>query len=128
MDVISRQDGPLANYKTGCSLHFKGGDVISEKGNGNVVYNMFDDRDSTIGYRLRVKKFQDVEKLNWISTESRTEDGVEKGCLKATSPVLVGDLFERSGTLIGDEDFEGNGETNLGNRIWRAVIVLRVTN
>ena len=129
MDVVSRQDGLLQNFKYGRSLHFEGGMLISEQGNGKVVRNMFDERDSTIGYRLRIKRFSEVKQLGWVAPESKSDSKgeLEEGCLKDASPVLVGELFERSGTLA-KEDFKDEEEMNLGGRIWRATVVLRVTN
>ena len=125
MDVISMYGLAGNGFKAGTAWAFEDGNLIS-LADGKAVKPIFDPVESSIGYRLRIKKASEVNDL--ISYGNISEKNSEESLLPATgaSPVLVGELFEQSGTLEKD-DYEGNERSNLGKRIWRVVVVLRLS-
>lgn len=135
MDVISQEGLKSRGYQRNTYWHF-GSDgrpipATSPLQVFGIAESSFNQSESPLGYRLRIKQLKDV-KYGWIGSESRetVSDDTEQGCLRDSAPVLIGELFEQHGTLA-TEEYDDNEEMNsrlIGKRIWRATVVLRKTN
>ena len=110
MDVISQRGLDIDVRQSAVVFRFKDGIMTESTDSDEVktVVPLFLPSESSIGYRLMAKKFSDVKALI-------PEAG---SFMEKRAPVLVGELFEQSGTLDDEE-------TNLGERIWRTAVVLR---
>lgn len=120
MDVISQQ-GFKSQYASGTSWFFSKGKPTPQT-NGRIVNPVFEPIESSLGYRIRIKQSSEASDL--ISYKNIAEDDSEAGVLAKNSPVLIGELFEQSGTL-GQEEYSDREEANVGKRIWRVAVVLR---
>lgn len=119
MDVISQQ-GFNSQYASGTSWFFNKGKP--NKTNSRIVNPVFEPTESSLGYRIRIKQSSEASDL--VSYKNIAEDDSEAGVLAKNSPVLIGELFEQSGTL-GQEEYSDREEANVGKRIWRVAVVLR---
>lgn len=123
MDVISQQGLAKNGYRADTVWRFDDG-LSVQANDARIVNPLFRPTESSIGYRLRVKRLSAVSDL----ISRRVEDENKERCvLTDTTPVLVGELFERSGTL-DEEEYSDIDRKNVGDRIWRVAIVLRFKN
>ena len=121
MDVISQQ-GFNSQYASETSWSFCEGKPTRQT-NSRIVNPVFEPTESSLGYRIRIKKSSAASDL--ISyNRNIAEDDSEAVVLTGNSPVLIGELFEQSGTL-GQEEYSNREEANVGKRIWRVAVVLR---
>lgn len=131
MDVVSLKKTSSSDFKSNKNIAWRFDDGQPNNADVKAVHPLFGSDESSIGYRIRAmyaakpnKSWQAItaedEDLISLGTE---ETGKEADMLVNKSPVLVGELFERSGTM-GAEVYTNDEKRNVGERIWRVAVVL----
>ena len=119
MDVAS-----MHGVAAGTSWCFNADGLLTSCDSARTVNQLFDPAESTLGYRLRVKKVSDVQ--DDLIVQDTGGNAQELDFLLSyykPAPVLIGELFEKSGTL-DQEEYTSNEKKNVGNRIWQVAVVL----